>query len=161
MKGYFWANLKGTIVNWEVLRFRLFRNTRPMDITWELALEEGAVDEILLIVPFGSSQVVLVAMKDAGGDWGSGDPLKTGRPKYPEAFLTVTDGRRLKGAKFRLTGISFEQARYLGRGSGPEDEPYARGKSSGTKGSQAAADVNQVLVSLDKVERVRAALPGK
>jgi hypothetical protein len=153
VKGYFWANLKGTIINWEVRRFRLYRNARPMDILWEGALETGAVDEIMLMVPLRSPHTEQAA-KDAG-EGGSGDPLKNDRPKYPEAFLTVTDGRHVKGAKYRLTGMSFLGVEN-GGALGPEDDPYVRQKG-GSPMTGPAPEVYRILVSLDKLERTRAA----
>ncbi|MGZ6987918.1 MAG: hypothetical protein ACXVH0_03055 [Thermoanaerobaculia bacterium] len=140
MKGYFWANLNGTIVNWQVNRFRLYRGARSMDLLWELALEQGAVDEIMLSVPRTSAHASEV-VREAGND-GFGDPLKD-HPKHPEAFLTVTDGRQAKGAKYRLKGFRF-----------------LRCENNGDSADGAPSEDFHILLDLDKVERARVALPG-
>jgi hypothetical protein len=155
VKGYFWANLKGTIINWEVRRFRLYRNARPMDILWEGALETGAVDEILLVVSPDAAHLGRV-LNHPG--LGTQDRLED-QPTYPEAFLTVTDGRRLRGAKFRLQRVHFEWA-FHALADEPSQDPYVRKTKRGSITSASLDGPFQILVGLDKVERVRVALPG-
>ena len=138
MKGYFWANLNGTIINWEVVRFRLFRKMRPIDIIWELALETGAIDEIRLNVPYES----------AGTEEARVDVFRGDDRKFPEAFLTVADGRHLKGAKFRLAGMRFLHSRF-------SQEDVVGNKKVASSG------LHEIWVGFDKVERTRVALPKK
>lgn len=116
----------------------MFRQMRPMDITWELALETGAIDEIRLNVPYRAAGTEAAVVNVFRGD----------DRKFSEAFLTVTDGRHLKGAKFRLTGMRFLHSRVAFE----DVAGNAKVPSSG---------LEEIWVGFDKIERTRVALPGK
>ena len=147
MRSYFWANLTGVVINWEVLRLRLYRNMRPMDILWELALQEGTVDQMLLVVPVRSPH-----LGDLTTAWKKGDALQD-RPKYPEAFLSVMGGRHLKCAKFRLKGISFHLF------DGIRD-PYIAPGEGGSEDQTTRNERCSILIDVDKVEQTLAVQSG-
>lgn len=142
MEGYFWMNIDGAIFNVGVRRFFLYRGTRPMTLLRDMALETGAVDEILIRwnafkeKPGPGQRKIYGRRGSLTDEFGQSDPLNV--RKFPEAFLTVNK-RKGGRVKYRLTGVSI-----LAYHSGLE--PYGHP-------AQEDLDDMSMLLSFDKVER--------
>jgi hypothetical protein len=103
MKAYFWANLNGTIVNTEVRHIQVYRNMRPINLLWKLALDTGVADEVEIDT---ESRLPAPAWQEITFDAKSIEAKLGNRRHYPQAFLTIIEAVK-KSVKYRLKDISF------------------------------------------------------